>query len=131
MISSNVSVSVINPEDEPLSGWLLSLDRLAELPDDVLVFPSHGVPFRGVKRRVAELHAHHTRRFQVILDACADRSCSAYELAQRVYPPPLPDFDQLLALGECLAHIRYLTADGRLDGVPDDNGVLRYRVSPR
>jgi glyoxylase-like metal-dependent hydrolase (beta-lactamase superfamily II) len=126
-ISTNVSVSVVNPEDEPLSRWLASLDRLAELPEDTLVLPGHGLPFRGAMTRVEELRSHHDRRFQVILEACATRDLSAFELVQTMYPYPLSDFDLQLALGECLAHVRYLISNGRLEGRLDGHGVIGYR----
>ena len=125
-ISTNVSVSAVNPEDEPLSRWLSSLERLSELPDDVLVLPGHGLPFRGAKTRILELQSHHRRRFQTILDACADRQLSAFELTQIMYPYQLTDFDLQLALGECLAHLRYLLEQGSVTGEPDGQGVVRY-----
>ena len=127
-ISTNVSVSVVNPEDEPLSCWLASLDRLAGLPDDILVLPGHGLPFRGALKRVDELRSHHDRKLQVVLDACAARQPSAFELVQTMYPAPLQDFDLQLALGECLAHLRHLLANGRLAGRTDGHGVIRYQT---
>lgn len=129
-ITSNVSVSVVNPHDEPLSHWLASQDRLAEMPDDVLVLPGHGLPFYGAKARVEELHRHHDERFRTILDACADAALSAYELVPILYPRTLGDFDLQLALGECLAHIHYLLSRGRLTGSLAREGVIRYRSTP-
>ena len=126
-ISTNVSVSVVNPEEEPLSLWLASLELLSELPDETLVLPGHGLPFRGVVRRVEELRGHHHRRFEVVLAACAGSELSAYELVKVMYPYPLSDFDMQLALGECLAHIRYLLSKGRLEGRLDGEGIMRYR----
>ncbi|MBT1076486.1 MBL fold metallo-hydrolase [Geobacter grbiciae] len=126
-ISTNVSVSVMNPEDDPLSHWLASLDRLATIPDDVLVLPGHGLPFRGARKRVAELRGHHRRRFQVIVDACAGSELSAYELVKVLYPFALGDFDLQLALGECLSHVRYLACRGRLEARLDGEGINRYR----
>lgn len=129
-ITSNVSVSVVNPHDEPLSHWLASLDRLAELPDEVLVLPGHGLPFRGAKRRVQELHHHHEEKFRIILEACGDAHLSAYELVQVMYQRTLGDFDLLLALGECLAHLHYLLSRGRLKETLGKDGVNRYRRIP-
>ena len=129
-ISTNVSVSPVNPEDEPLSHWLATLDRLAAIPDDVLVLPGHGLPFRGARARVAELFGHHERRFQVLLDACTGREPSAYELTGILYPIPLSDFDLQLALGECLSHLRLLVSRGRLAERLDPDGVVRYRSVP-
>lgn len=127
-ISTNVSVSVVNPSDEPLSAWFASLDRLDELPDDVLVLPGHGLPFYGIKTRVAELRRHHAGKFTIILEACAARELSAYELVLTLYPNPLSDFDVQLAMGETLAHLHYLLADNRISGSLNDEGVIRYRT---
>ena len=125
-ISTNISISPVNPGDDPLSHWLASLYRLDELSDETLVLPGHGLPFRGSKTRVAELRSHHERKFAFVLDACADQQLSAYELVQIMYPDPLSDFNLQLALGECLAHVRYLLNNDRLKGQPDGNGVIRY-----
>jgi len=123
-ISSNVSVSPVNPDDEPLSAWFNSLDRLAEIPDDVLVLPGHGLPFRSAKRRVAELREHHDQRIKFILDNCAVRGFSVFELMQAMYPEPLNDFNMQLALGEAMAHVNYLLANSRLLGNVNSDGVL-------
>lgn len=130
-ISTNVSVSAVNPADEPLGCWFASLDRLDELPDDTLVLPGHGLPFLGVKTRVAELRLHHERKFAVILEACAVSELSGYELLLAIYPYPLSDFDIQLALGETLAHLRYLLAHNRMAGTLDESGVIRYRTMTR
>lgn len=127
-ISTNVSVSAVNSEDEPLSSWFASLDRLSELPDDVLVLPGHGLPFHGAKRRVAELRTHHERRLATILDACTGQHLSVYELVRIIYQGELSDFDLQLALGECLSHVRFLLVSNRMIGAPDGHGVVRYRI---
>ncbi len=127
-ITSNISISAVNPEDDPLGSWFASLDRLDDLSDDILVLPGHGLPFRGIKTRVAELRNHHERRLGLIIDACSGQAISAYELVIAMYPNPLSDFDLQLALGECLAHLRYLRALGRLSAKPDEYGVIRYKT---
>ena len=52
-ISTNVSVWPEQPEGDPLQLFLDSLDRYAQLPPDTLVLPSHGLPFRGLRKRIA------------------------------------------------------------------------------
>ncbi|HJV60329.1 MAG TPA: MBL fold metallo-hydrolase, partial [Albitalea sp.] len=55
-ISSNVSVYPIEPDADPMADWLASLDRLQrEVPDDVLVLPSHNECFRGLHARIDAL----------------------------------------------------------------------------
>jgi len=127
-ISSNVSVSSVNPEDEPLSRWLESLDRLAELPADTLVLPAHGLPFRGLRSRVAELHGQHGQKLRRILECCASWPSSVFDLIPVIYKSPLADFDLFLAVGECLSHCRYLLNRGSVHGESDRHGVVRYRL---
>jgi glyoxylase-like metal-dependent hydrolase (beta-lactamase superfamily II) len=55
-ISSNVSVHPTEPDADPMSDWLDSLDRLQALvPDDVLVLPAHNECFRGLHTRMDAL----------------------------------------------------------------------------
>jgi glyoxylase-like metal-dependent hydrolase (beta-lactamase superfamily II) len=61
-ISTNVSIWAAEPDGDPLQRFLDSLERFERLPDDTLVLPSHGLPFRGIATRVAELRAHHAAR---------------------------------------------------------------------
>jgi len=49
-ISSNISVYNQEPEADPLAWFLQSLQQMQTLlPEDCLVLPSHGRPFRGVR----------------------------------------------------------------------------------
>src|SRR5699024_2533690 len=69
-ISTNVSVFNYEPDGNPLPLYLNSLRAYDDLPDDTLVLPSHGRPFRGIHERVAQQHAHHAERLQDVLEAC-------------------------------------------------------------
>ena len=129
-ISTNVSVNVVNPHDEPLSRWLASLGQLAELSDDVLILPGHGLPFRCARTRVRELLIHHEAKLHMILAACTEAALNAYELALILYPRPLSGFEIQLALGECLAHIHYLLSREALTKMTTGEGVVRYRYDP-
>jgi len=127
-ISTNVSVYAVNPEDEPLSQWFASLDRIAELPEGTLVLPGHGLPFIGLQSRVNELMGHHELNLQFIVDACSKQHHSVFDLVKTMYPSTLPDFSLLLAMGEFLAHIHYLLSRDHLEGSTDKYGVIRYQV---
>ena len=51
-------------QGDPVGSYLRSLDDIEmQVPDDVMVLPSHGVPFFGLHKRLGELRAHHARRF--------------------------------------------------------------------
>src|SRR6185295_16769246 len=52
-ISSNVSVHAMEPDADPMADWYASLAKLRrEIPDDVLVLPSHNECFRGLHARL-------------------------------------------------------------------------------
>ncbi len=51
-ITPNVSVFAAEPEANPLQAWFASLERFRELPDDLLVLPSHNEPFLGLHTRI-------------------------------------------------------------------------------
>jgi glyoxylase-like metal-dependent hydrolase (beta-lactamase superfamily II) len=51
-ISTNVSVFDMEPEANPLQLYLDSLGKYEGLPDDVLILPSHGRPFRNIHTRI-------------------------------------------------------------------------------
>ncbi|MEQ6889163.1 MBL fold metallo-hydrolase [Halomonas sp. CS7] len=114
-ISSNVMVSNIEPEADPLGGWLASLDRLATLAPDTLVLPSHGPVFRQLPERVRQLQEHHERQF-VLIRELAERSpgFTAFDAMCRLFPRALPPTEKLLALGEALAHLALLRRRGEL-----------------
>jgi len=127
-ISTNISVVAIDPTAEPLSEWLASLERLLEVADDTLVLPAHGLPFRGIHARVAQLRAHHARALGKALAACAEQPCSAYQVSRILFPGPLTGMAHVLALGEALAHLHHLARSGDVASALDASGVRRFRA---
>ena len=125
-ISTNVSVDHQEPEGNPLALFLASLDRLRTLPADTLVLPSHGKPFRGLRARVDQLHAHHAERLDEVLQACAQTPCSAADLLPVLFKRPLDLHQTTFAMGESIAHLNALWHQGRLIRHRDDCGVVRF-----
>jgi glyoxylase-like metal-dependent hydrolase (beta-lactamase superfamily II) len=127
-ISTNISVFAGVPDADPLAWFLASLDRLRELPEDTLVLPSHGLPFRGLHFRVDQLHAHHADRCADLLAACVTPK-SAAELIPVLFPREITDPHQtMFAMGEAIAHLNYLQQARRLERI-EENGTIRY-VTP-
>jgi glyoxylase-like metal-dependent hydrolase (beta-lactamase superfamily II) len=124
-ISTNVSVFEVEPEGNPLPQYLHSLDRYLQLPQDTLVLPSHGKPFLGLHKRVAQQHAHHRARLDDVLAACA-RPASAADIVPVLFPRQLDLHQTTFALGESLAHLHALWFDGRLERRAGIDGVLRF-----
>jgi glyoxylase-like metal-dependent hydrolase (beta-lactamase superfamily II) len=125
-ISPNVSVWPSEPEADPLADFLHSLVRFRELPEDCLVLPSHGEPFRGLHTRIDQLVTHHEERLATTLELCAT-PLSVSEIMPRLFDRPLDGHQLQFALGESLAHINYLVENGNLARELSDAGVLRFR----
>jgi glyoxylase-like metal-dependent hydrolase (beta-lactamase superfamily II) len=124
-ISTNIGVFAGVPDANPLEWFLASLDRLRELPEDTLVLPSHGLPFRGLHFRVDQLHAHHADRCADLLVACVEPK-SAAELIPVLFPREITDPHQtMFAMGEAIAHLNYLEQARQLERI-DQNGITRY-----
>ena len=128
-ISTNVSVWSIDPEGDPLRLFLESLKRYRELPEDVLVLPSHGKPFRGAHVRVAELESHHAGHFAKIENVLRGRESSAGELLGVLFRRPLDAHQTFFAMGEAIAHLHYLYYAGRLKRANGADGIMRYAAS--
>jgi glyoxylase-like metal-dependent hydrolase (beta-lactamase superfamily II) len=124
-ISTNVSVFDVEPEGNPLPQYLHSLDRYLQLPEDTLVLPSHGRPFVGLHRRVAQQHAHHLARLDEVHAACA-KPASAADILPVLFKRELDLHQTTFAIGESLAHLHALWFDGRVRRVVDQAGVYRF-----
>lgn len=129
-ITSNVLVSPIEPEGNPLQLWLASLDRLDRLAPHTLVLPSHQNVFRGLHARVQELRDHHANEFALLKDALSELGrATAYELMLRQFPTRRHAVDDLMALGETLAHLSCLRHRGDVRRVLDDDGRHRFSLT--
>ena len=123
-ISTNVSVWPVEPEADALARFLASLERFAELPPATLVLPSHGLPFVGIRARVAALRAHHAARLDE-LEAAASHPVSAAEILPLLFRRELDVQQRFFAMGEAIAHLNHLWHAGRLVRSAE-RGVLRF-----
>lgn len=127
-ISTNVSVVAATPEADPLGWFLDSLQRFRDLPEDTLVLPSHGYPFRGIETRVEELVRHHDERCAALRAACREPR-SAGELLSTLFPRELDTHQVMFAMGEAIAHLNHLRARGEVLRTLGDDGIVRYSTS--
>lgn len=125
-ISPNVSVWPTEPDADPLADYLASLAAWTELPADTLVLPSHGLPFRGLHGRAAELAAHHAQRLDEILTFCAEPRTAA-AVMRRLFDRPLDTHQTVFAVGEAIAHLNHLIRRGDLTRVAGADGIDLYR----
>jgi len=129
-ISTNISVYDIEPEANPLPLYLESIAAMRTLlPVDALVLPSHGKPFTGLHRRIEQLISHHDERFAEVLQACAEAPHSAAQLLPVMFKRELDMHQTTFALGESVAHVHALQADGRLRQLEGSDGVLRFETA--
>jgi glyoxylase-like metal-dependent hydrolase (beta-lactamase superfamily II) len=125
-ISTNVAVRPIDPGSNPLRLFLESIRRYRELPEEVLVLPSHGLPFRGAHARVAQLEAHHAERLEELRNACKQSPRAAAEVLEILFKRKLDTSQIFFALGEAIAHLHYLYYDGKLARTVGADGVARF-----
>jgi glyoxylase-like metal-dependent hydrolase (beta-lactamase superfamily II) len=128
-ISTNVSVIDLEPEANPLVLYLDSIKRMKALPDDTLVLPSHGRPFRGLHTRVDQLVAHHDERFADVLAACAREPQHAAGLLSVLFKRPLDLHQTTFAMGESIAHLHALWFGGQLRRRLDADGIYRFALA--
>ncbi len=125
-ISTNVSVVDVEPEADPLRQYLDSLARLLPLPEETLVLPAHGKPFKGLHARIDQLQQHHAERLAEVLAACTAQPSHAAELLPMMFRRPLDLHQTTFAMGEAVAHLNHLWLGGQLRRHLDDDGVYRF-----
>ena len=102
----------------PLRSYLESLDKIAAL-NSGLILPGHGAVFANPQQRIGELKKHHLRREEEILALLRGEPGSAYGVASQLrWDVPIntwqefPVFQRWFAVGETLAHLKYMEGTG-------------------
>ncbi|CAN5157927.1 MBL fold metallo-hydrolase [soil metagenome] len=133
-ISTNVSVHPLEPRGDPLGGFLASIAEFRALPADVMVLPSHGLPFGrdasgGAHARVDQLEAHHAARLAEVETLAAQRpdGISAADVIPVMWTRALDMHQMGFATGEALAHLHWHWHRGTLERTVDAAGVFRFR----
>jgi glyoxylase-like metal-dependent hydrolase (beta-lactamase superfamily II) len=111
-ISPVVGVYTSQPWSDPLADYIASLKRLAALPADTLVLPSHGLPFRGLHARIHQLEAHHDKRLAQ-LEALLNQPMHGVDMAKGLFTEAVAKGQLMMALAETMAHANYLVTLGR------------------
>jgi glyoxylase-like metal-dependent hydrolase (beta-lactamase superfamily II) len=125
-ISSNVSVYPTEPAGDPLAEWLDSLETMqARIPDDVLVLPAHGKPFRGAHHRLQALIDEHRENLASLETFCAEPR-RAVDVFPVLFNSAIGDNNLIMATGESIAHLNFLVNRNRLAVRSDDRGVHWY-----
>lgn len=128
-ISSNVPVNPTEPEANPLQDWLDSLDMLDSLSPKTWIMPAHQGVFTGLHLRTEELRHHHHHQLNTMeaqLQQTGEQT--GLQIMDAIFPKLRSPIDQLLALGETIAHLHWLMHAGRVSRRYDAQAQV-YRFS--
>lgn len=126
-ISSNISVHPTEPAANPLADWMQSLrDFKTKIPEDVLVLPAHGKPFRGAHTRLDQLIHEHDNGLSELLKICTEPR-RAVDVFPALFKGMVTGSNLMFATGESIAHLNYLLDIDRMTVNTDDDGVNWYR----
>jgi glyoxylase-like metal-dependent hydrolase (beta-lactamase superfamily II) len=99
----------------PLADYLTSLEKVAAHDVDE-VLPAHEYRFEDLPGRISELKTHHQARFDEVLAAIRDGATTTWAVSGRMtWSRPwdqIQGFMRRAAVGETLAHLRYLETIG-------------------
>jgi len=123
-MTPSVIVPAAQPDANPMKEYLDSLMRLETLPPDTLVLPSHGLPFRALHARLAQMREHHLVRLDDVASVVTGKT-TAFAVAQEVFPRVLYA-NPRQAFGEALAHLNMLASTGRLTRDVDSAGAIAF-----
>jgi len=128
-ISSNVSVFPTEPAADPLADWMDSLRMLkTRIPEDVLVLPAHGKPFRGAHLRLDELILEHETSLEKLETFCAEPR-RAVDAFPALFKSKINNNNLIMATGESIAHLNYLLNTGRMTVERDTQGIDWYSTA--
>jgi glyoxylase-like metal-dependent hydrolase (beta-lactamase superfamily II) len=107
-------------ESSALADYLDSLEKVRELDVDV-VLPGHEELFKNHRKRINELQKHHRLRVMEILSEIQTQELTAHQIASRIHWDvgyaswdQFPLFQKYLAVGETLAHLKFLDEQKRV-----------------
>jgi glyoxylase-like metal-dependent hydrolase (beta-lactamase superfamily II) len=107
-----------------LKQYMDSLDLLEKLPVNK-VLTGHGRPVLNIKKRIAEIREHHSRRAKRIAQALAanPKPLSPYQLALELYKV-LDGYNNVLGVSEIWGHLDILQEAGVIEGWTEKGGHL-------
>lgn len=132
-ISSNVSVYPTEPDANPMHEWLETLKKIKEeVPDDVLVLPSHNECFRGLHARLDYLAMAQERTLDRLRKTLKEPR-RAIDVFVALFGRSIDETDGgllNLATGESIARLNYLLHRGEITRQADHEGVVWYQIHP-
>ena len=121
-ILGDISPNILSWEDDgnPLKDYMDSLEKVAEM-EISLVLPGHRGMVADHRKRIRELLRHHQVRLEEIMGILSGSAKTAYQVASETTWhinagtwERFPVEQQMFAVAEVAAHLRYLEAEGKL-----------------
>ena len=119
--------------EDSLHMYLSSLDKVAKL-EVTSVLPGHRKPWHNHQGRLEELKEHHRKRLDEAVTALRGGDKTAYEVTPYItwqikYKnwEDFPIAQKFFAVGETLAHLKYLETDGKARSYLE-NGYIHYSL---
>ena len=114
------TIQLWSDDENPLADYLSSLSRVEVLDID-LVLPGHRKIFRDWRKRIQELKLHHEQRAEEVLNVLRKDSKNAFQVASEMSWDiesesweVLPVLQKWFAMGEAMAHLKYLEREGKI-----------------
>ena len=127
------NISLWDGYGDPLSDYLRSLEMIKDI-DVAITLPGHRSVIRNHTKRIEELIEHHHIRATEVLDILEGKTMTGFEIAAEMkWELTIREFDDFpvmqkwFALGEALAHIRFLENHNRIQTMME-NGMNIYSV---
>lgn len=127
------NISLWEEGEDPLSDYITSLRKVMEMDVDI-VLPGHRRLIKDHRRRIADLIKHHEERAEEVVEILGSGELTAFETTARMtWDMTYDSFDDFpimqkwFALGEAIAHLRYLDTRGRVVYRVDE-GLIRYSL---
>ncbi|QXJ29396.1 MBL-fold metallo-hydrolase superfamily [Saccharolobus shibatae B12] len=125
------NISLYEENSNPLSDYLKSLMKISSF-EVKKSLSAHGRIIENTKERIRELIRHHEERLNEILEVMGNSGLTAYEIATKIkwklkYDgwDELDPSQQYLAMGETLAHLKYLENINAVRTMISD-GIIKY-----
>jgi glyoxylase-like metal-dependent hydrolase (beta-lactamase superfamily II) len=125
-ITPHIGVYPAEPDANPLQEYIDSLDIFRPLPNGILVLPAHNEPFRNLHGRLDYLARHHADRLAA-LEAMLGEPKRVMSTLKVLFGRMMRPHETFLAVGEAIAHLNCLIAQGRAVRELDAEGVWTYR----
>lgn len=127
------AISTLSPDDDVLGDYLANLRRMPE-GDEILGLPGHGKPIFNLQAEARRIEAHHIARleeFHQLVRSGYDNLATITANASWKYDNwfSWAGLQQALSVGETMAHLVRLAAEGRVTII--EGGRYLYRFALR